>query len=86
MTRDCHGREVSVGSRVRLLKVAESLRRELPPSEWTRLQGMVGQVFEISEIDEYGAAWIEKLFDDPEGGPASESYSLAADEMELVME
>jgi hypothetical protein len=86
MTKDCQGREVKVGSRVRLLKVAESLQRDLPPNEWTQLQGMVGKVFEVTEIDEYGGAWIEKLLDAREGGLSGQSYSLAADEMELVTE
>jgi hypothetical protein len=86
LTKDCDGREVRVGSRVRLLKVAEFLQRDLPPDEWNQLQGMVGEVFEVMDIDEYGGAWIERLFDDPEGGQSSQSYSVAADEMELVAE
>jgi len=86
MTTDCHGREVRVGSRVRLLKVAEFLKRDIPPDEWERLEGMVGEVFEITEIDEYGGAWIEKWFDGPDGSSLISNYSLASDEMELVTE
>ena len=86
VTKDCHGREVTVGSRVRLLKVAEFLKRDLPPDEWEELQGMVGEVFEVTEIDEYERAWIEKWFDQGDGRSSSHSYSLDEDEMELVTE
>jgi hypothetical protein len=75
--------------RVWVGKIAEFLRDDIPPDEWTRLQSMVGHIFEVTDIDEYGAAWIEKWFDDPDerdGLRFSHSYSLAADEMELVTE
>jgi hypothetical protein len=29
---------------------------------------MVGEVLEVYEIDEYGAAWVEKVWREPGGG------------------
>ena len=82
---DRHGRPVRVGTRVRVLEIAEALRDSLPPEEWPELQTMLGEVFEVYEIDEYGSAWVEKewLTDD---GDVSHSHSLALDshEMEVV--
>ena len=60
MPIDRNGTPVHVGTRVRLLKLAAFLERDLPADEWQRLQTMVGEVFEVYEIDEYGSAWVEK--------------------------
>jgi hypothetical protein len=70
--------------RVRLLELAPFLERDLPAEEWVRLEGMVGEVFEVQEVDEDGRAWIEKWFDEPDGIRSSHSLALNANEMELV--
>ena len=49
MTTDCHGREVRVGSRVRVLELAEFLRRDLLPDELARLETMIGEVFDVHD-------------------------------------
>jgi hypothetical protein len=43
---------------------------------------MVGKVFEVTEIDEYGSACVEKWWHHAGGG--SHSLALASDEMEIV--
>jgi hypothetical protein len=45
---------------------------------------MLGEVFEVYEIDEWGGVWVEKAFLSPPGQYQSHSLSLASDEMELV--
>ena len=45
---------------------------------------MVGEVFEIIEIDEYGSAWVEKVWPDADGGSHSHSLALASHEMEIA--
>jgi len=81
---DCKGNTVVVGSRVRVLAIAEFLVRDLPPDEFSRLQSMLGQVFAVEEIDEWGGAWVEGLFPVDANHINSHSLSLASDEMELV--
>jgi hypothetical protein len=81
---DCHGRTVEVGMRVRVLRVSPSLQKEIPPDEWQNLQSMVGEVLEVSEIDEYGSAWVEKTWDTGADRRLSHSLALAADEMEIA--
>jgi hypothetical protein len=72
---DCHGKPVLVGSRVRVVAIAAFLERDLPPEEWESVRSMLGEVFEVYEIDEWGGAWVQYQ---------SHSLSLASDEMELV--
>jgi hypothetical protein len=76
---------LSVGTRVRVLEIAAYLRERLPPDEWERLQTMVGEVFEVCEIDEYGHAWVEKWFQSDEEGRYCHSLALEPHEMEVVV-
>lgn len=84
MASDCNGRPVGLGTRVRVLEVAEFLRRDLPPDEWRDLKTMVGEVYEVNEIDEYGVAWVEKWWHHADGGRHSHSLALESHEMEVV--
>ena len=46
---------------------------------------MIGEVFEIEEIDEYGSPWIRKSWPlDNEGNCHGHSIALASHEMELI--
>ncbi len=80
MPVDCHGQPVTVGTRVRVLKIASWLERDLPSEEVSDLQSMVGEVFEVFEIDQYGQPWIEKVWQDRH----SHALALDPDEMEVV--
>ena len=82
--KDRHGKSVVVGSRVRVLGVSASLLQQVPSDEHDDLLSMVGEVFEVYEIDPYGAAWVEKEWSDGSSGCHSHSLALAADEMEVV--
>ena len=58
-----------------VVAIAAFLERDLPPEEWECVRSMLGEVFEIYEIDEWGGAWVQYQ---------SHSLSLESDEMELV--
>jgi len=60
---------------VPVVAIAAFLERDLPPEEWECVRSMLGEVFEIYEIDEWGGAWVQYQ---------SHSLSLESDEMELV--
>lgn len=83
-TRDKFGREVSVGSRVRLIQLSEQFLRSLPSDEFAEVSAMVGEVFEVYEIDQYGCAWIEKGWSYPEEGKFM-GHSLGLDPHEMVL-
>jgi len=72
---DRNGKKVLVGSRVRVVAIAAFLERDMPPEEWECVRSMLGEVFEIYEIDEWVGAWVQYQ---------SHSLSLESDEMELV--
>lgn len=72
---DRNGKKVLVGSRVPVVAIAAFLERDLPPEEWECVRSMLGEVFEIYEIDEWVGAWVQYQ---------SHSLSLESDEMELV--
>ena len=55
---DRNGKKVLVGSRVRVVAIAAFLERDLPPEEWECVRSMLGEVFEIYEIDEWGGTWV----------------------------
>lgn len=81
------GRTVPVGSRVRLLTLSGSWLEELPAEEKTDVLSMIGEVFEVEEIDDYGHAWVRKSWsNDAEGTCRSHSVALEAPEMEMVQE
>jgi hypothetical protein len=84
VTSDRGGRPVRAGTRVRLLEIASFLKRDLPGDEVRELEAMVGEIFDVHEVDEDGKAWIEKTWQDGQGGLHSHSLALAAHEMEVV--
>jgi hypothetical protein len=82
---DKHGRPVAVGSRVRLVQLPQSLLNDLPADEVAALRSMLGEVFEVTEIDAYGKPWIGKGWSDPDKGEyKGHSLALEPSEMELV--
>ena len=84
MAFDRNGQSVEIGTKVRVLEVADSVMRDLPPQERRDLMSMVGEVFEVYEIDQYGSAWVEKTWHAGDGEYRSHSLGLSAHEMEVV--
>ena len=78
---DVRGRRVRLGARVRVLKIAPWLLARLDTPDKVRVRSMVGQVFKVEEIDEWGHPWVVKAF------PGGNQHSLALDtcEMELFL-
>ena len=58
---DRNGKKVLVGSRVRVVAIAAFLERDLPPEEWECVRSMLGEVFEIYEIDGWGGSQSFRL-------------------------
>jgi hypothetical protein len=83
-TQDVHGETVRVGTRVRVLKISDSVLSQLPESEAECARSMEGEVFEVNEIDEWGGAWVEKLWRTEDGTSSSHSLGLGPNQMEVV--
>ncbi len=84
--KDKFGRTVTVGSRVRVLDISSSFLDSLPKNEIEDVRSMIGEVFQVYEIDEYGSSWVEKVWHYPGGKSVSHSVALSQAEMELVGE
>ena len=85
--RDISGNIVYVGARVRLLQLSGEWFDKLPPDEKQDVLSMIGEIFEIEEIDEYGHPWIRKSWPNEEEGTCnSHSIALEPHEMEVIRE
>lgn len=82
---DRNGKPVHVGSRVRLLALSGEWFESLPADEKTDVESMIGEVFEIEEVDKYGHAWIGKGWSDGgEGTYKAHSIALEPNEFECL--
>jgi hypothetical protein len=76
---------VHVGSRVRLLSLSGNWFDSLPNEEKKNVQSMIGEVFEVEEIDEYGQPWVRKSWpNEAEGTCQSHSIALEPNEFEAL--
>ena len=87
LPKDRNGRSVAVGARVRIIALSQSFLDSLPDDEKDDVKSMIGDVFEVYEIDEYGSPWVGKGWNSEDG----ESYkghhvALESSEMEVVDE
>jgi len=82
--RDINGAAVRVGTRVRVLKISESVLSQLSESEAEAARSMEGEVLEVYEIDEWRGAWVEKSWREDDGTPVSHALGLGPEQMEVV--
>jgi hypothetical protein len=84
-TVDRNGKLVVAGALVRVLQLSGSWFEQLPPDERIRVKSMIGQVFPVEAIDQYGQPWVRKSWpNDAEGTCQSHSAALEPSEMEYV--
>ncbi|WP_255991901.1 hypothetical protein [Chitinolyticbacter albus] len=82
---DKNGRRVNIGTKVRLICLSGQWLDDLPADEKKNILSLIGEIFEVEEIDEYGHPWVRKSWpNDEEGACRSHSIALDPDEMELV--
>ena len=81
---DRNGKPVRVGTRVRVLSIPVGVTERLEPEEVPRVLSMVGEEFEVDEIDEYGCAWVTKCWKVERENQDAHSLALSANEMEVV--
>ena len=82
---DINGSPVAVGSTVRLLSLSGQWLEDLPAEERFDVMSMVGEIFVVEEIDEYGHPWVRKSWlNEVEGECHSHSVVLEQHELEVV--
>jgi hypothetical protein len=81
---DSHGQLVQLGTRVRVLSLPSGVIETVEKEEVDRVLSMVGEVFEVDEIDEHGCAWVTKWWDVGPGEKDAHGLALSAENMEIV--
>ncbi len=82
---DINSNPVAVGSMVRLLSLSGQWLEDLPAEEKSDVMSMIGEIFVVEEIDEYGHPWVRKSWpNEAEGKCHSHSVALEQNEMEVV--
>lgn len=81
---DINGTPVYVGSRVRVLKISESVLSQLSEADAEATRAMEGSVLEVNEIDEFGGAWVEDSWQAADGTAVTHSLGLGPAQMEVV--
>ena len=82
--KDYVGRPVRVGSRVRVIALSSGFIDSLPADERALVSEMIGDVFEVDEIDKSGRAWVTKMWDRGDGTFDGHGIALSPSETELV--
>lgn len=85
-TKDRNGRTVRLGSRVRIVHLSQEFLNSLPEDERPLVLEMLGNIFEVDEIDSHGSAWVTKCWDRRDGTYDAHGIGLSCSEMELAPE
>ena len=82
---DRNGALVRVGSRVRVFAFSGDWYEKLPTDERERVDSMIGEIFEVEEVDAYGQPWVcKRWLNEAEGTCQSHSVALEPSEMLCV--
>lgn len=81
---DINGTPVYVGSRIRVLKISESVLSLLSEADAEATRAMFGSVLEVNDIDEFGGAWVEDTWTAADGASVTHSLGLGPAQMEVV--
>ncbi|MFZ6799534.1 DUF7684 family protein [Undibacterium sp. Di24W] len=82
---DCNGVELGIGSRIRLLSLSGNWFNELPTDEIADVKSMIGELFVIEKVDDYGQPWIRKSWmNSVKGTCHGHSIALEPNEAECV--
>lgn len=79
---DIDGAKVRLGDTVKVLAIDTSIKLE--KDEVEKVMSMVGEEFEVDEIDEYGCAWVTKWWRITENESEAHGVSLTSQQMKLV--
>ena len=81
---DKDGNSVRVGSKVKVLEISSSVIGQLDDEERSYVLSMIGEVFDVYEIDEHGQAWVEKWWNQNEPNSFSHSLGLFSQQIQIV--
>ncbi len=79
---DVDGAKVHVGDTVKVLEIDASIKPE--KDEIDKVMSMVGEEFEVDEIDEHGCAWVTKWWRTTDNESEAHGIALISQQMKLV--
>ena len=79
---DIDGAKVRLGDTVKVLAIDASIKLEKDEAE--KVMSMVGEEFEVDEIDEHGCAWVTKWWRTKKNESEAHGISLTSKQMKLV--
>jgi hypothetical protein len=82
-TTDSAGQPVRAGTLVRVTDIHESTVAPLSQQERDRVLSMLGETFEVYEVDRWGQAWVEKWWH--EGEDLADSHSLGLEPQQMLV-
>lgn len=85
-TEDINGTPVYVGTRIRVLRISNSVLAQLSEADAEATRAMEGAVLKVNEIDEFGGAWVEDSWQAADGTVVTHSLGLGPGQMEVVSE
>lgn len=80
-----HGKQASVGSKIKLLKIDEEIFDGLPDDEIDSINSMLNEEFEIENVDLDGYPWIEKWWQKEDCSSYSHSIRLNSRSFEILV-
>jgi hypothetical protein len=81
---DCKGRPVKLGDLVRITQLPPAYLAKVEPADRVALTAMIGKVYIVDDIDDFGQAWVTEMRDNGDGTHDGTGVGLASDEMELI--
>ena len=84
LPRDREGNVVEVGTLVKILNIGEEVLRLLSDDEKKHVLTMVGEVFEVFEIDEPGFIWVQKFWNRESSNPYSHMVGVCPTDVQVV--
>lgn len=82
-TTDSAGQLVRVGTRVRITHIQDSTIAPLSQLERDRVLSMLGETFNVYEVDKWGQAWVEKWWHEDEN--LADSHSLGLEPQQMLV-
>lgn len=80
---DTNGNPIAVGTTVRILSLSGQWVDDLPAEERSDVMSMVGEVFIVEAIDEFGYPWVRKSWSNMIEGRCH-SHSIALEQHEMM--
>jgi hypothetical protein len=83
-THDKNGLSVTNGCRVRITGLMPKTIGAIPPEDLSQVLSMVGEIFKVDNVDDYGQAWVYKELLTQGDAHFGHMLGLAPKEMERI--